>query len=295
MNIQQLKYFVEVCRYKSFTKASKRLFISQQGVSMAILRLESELSTELFVRTSKGLLLTKSGEYFLERARAILKEYALCENYFNLYETNAPVINVAGVQGVISEFAADYILDFQSTHPQYKLRLREYTDRICDSVVENQEAEVGLGLEPLDETKFDCHPLFSKRLVLLVHQSHPLAGYSVISTALLHSLPMAFVDEKLKSADYFLALCKTQGVEPQELYRVGEITAIHRLVRQNKCAGLSVETVAAALNTPDTVAIPFEDESFRWSVDMFTKKGAELSPGAREFCRYICDRMTGNT
>lgn len=292
MNIQQLRYFAEVCKQKSFSKAAESLYISQQGISMAILRLESEFSAKLFLRTPKGLTLTRDGEFLLEHAQTILEEFSRCEEYFNGHATRESVLNVAGVQGVISEFAADYLVGFQNSHPQYKLFLREYGDRACDQVVENMEAEVGLGLEPLDEKKFDTYPLFSKRLVLLVHKSHPLAGRESIPTALLQDLPMALVDEKLKSADHFLDLCKRQGVQPRVVYRVGEVIAVHRLVGRNKCAGLSVETVADALRTPDTVAIPFEDSQFRWTVDLFRKKGVQLSPGADAFCRYIIQCLT---
>ena len=291
MNIQQLKYFMEVAQLKSFSKAAENLYISQQGISMAIARLEAEFSTKLFTRTPRGLILTPAGDYLLARAEIICGEYSKCLDYFSDHSPRDSVVNVAGVQGVVSEFAADSITGFQDTYPNYKLFLREYTDRACDLVVENGEAEVGLGLEPLDGTKFDCYPLFSKRLVLLVHRSDPLAGRAVIPTALLQDLPIALVDEKLKSADHFLELCRRAKVEPKVLYRVGEVIAVHRLVGRNKCAGLSVETVAAALQTPDTVAIPFEDDDFRWTVDLFKKRGVELSPCATAFWRYIRDHM----
>ncbi|MCD8017981.1 MAG: hypothetical protein LUE97_09355, partial [Oscillospiraceae bacterium] len=68
--------------------------------------------------------------------------------------------------------------------------------------------------------------------------------------------------------------------------------AAHRLVSRNKCAGLSVETVAAELNTPDTVAIPFEDPSLLWMVVLFKKKDTELSAGARAFSDYVCKRIS---
>ncbi|MCC8078676.1 MAG: LysR family transcriptional regulator, partial [Oscillospiraceae bacterium] len=83
LNIQQLKYFVEVCKCKSFSKAAKSLYISQQGISMAIMRLESEFSAKLFIRTSKGLMLTADGEYLLGCAETILAEFEKCEDYFH--------------------------------------------------------------------------------------------------------------------------------------------------------------------------------------------------------------------
>ncbi len=98
---------------------------------------------------------------------------------------------------------------------------------------------------------------------------------------------MIMVDEKLKSADNFLDQCKAQGVAPKIQYRVVEAIAVHRLVQSTKGVGLSVETVAAVLNTPDTVAIPFEDERFTWTVDLFYLRNTELSEGAAAFAQYM--------
>ena len=54
MEIRQLKYFMEIYKYRSFSRAAEVCFISSQGISMAILRLEEELACKLFERTSKG-------------------------------------------------------------------------------------------------------------------------------------------------------------------------------------------------------------------------------------------------
>jgi len=291
LNIQQLKYYLEICKCRSISKAADNLYISQQGLSMAVIRLESEFSCKLFIRTPRGLRLTKAGEYFRERAERILSEYEQCRQYFEENYSDENAIRVAGAQGVLSEFGAEHIMGFQETHPRYQVFFREYADRACDEVVENGEAEIGFGLEPLDQKKFECFRVFSQRLVLLVHKSHPLAARTIIPTRLLQDLPMILVDEKLKSADNFLERCREQGVSPKIQYRVGEAIAIHRLVQATRGVGLSAETVSAALNTPETVAIPFEDEGFTWDVDLFYLRGAELSEGASAFSKYIIEHM----
>ena len=101
----------------------------------------------------------------------------------------------------------------------------------------------------------------------------------------------AGICSRVYSVSHFLDLCKQVGVEPKVLYRVGEVGAVHRLVGRNKCAGLSVETVAEALRTPDTVAIPFEDSTFRWTVDLFKRKGAELSVAGTAFWNFFRDHL----
>lgn len=62
INLEYYKIFYYVAKYKSITLASEKLMISQPAVSQAIRHLEGELTCALFVRTSKGVRLTKEGE-----------------------------------------------------------------------------------------------------------------------------------------------------------------------------------------------------------------------------------------
>ncbi len=50
MNIQQLQYFVTICRYNNFTKAAEALNLSQPGISFAMKELEKECELKLFDR-----------------------------------------------------------------------------------------------------------------------------------------------------------------------------------------------------------------------------------------------------
>ncbi|WP_276758025.1 LysR family transcriptional regulator, partial [Veillonella seminalis] len=50
MDITHLKYFVEVARQKSFTKAAQTLHVSQPSLSKAVRLLEGEWNKQLFRR-----------------------------------------------------------------------------------------------------------------------------------------------------------------------------------------------------------------------------------------------------
>mgnify|MGYP002573043129 CR=1 FL=1 len=63
MEIRQPRYFVEICKYRNFTRAADACYISTQGISMAILRLENELNRQLFVRDKQGVTLTPAAEF----------------------------------------------------------------------------------------------------------------------------------------------------------------------------------------------------------------------------------------
>lgn len=62
INLEYYKIFYYVAKYKSITLAAETLSISQPAVSQAVKHLEGNLSCSLFVRTSKGVRLTKEGE-----------------------------------------------------------------------------------------------------------------------------------------------------------------------------------------------------------------------------------------
>lgn len=63
MEFRQLRYFVKVAELRSFSEASKALFISQSTLSQQIKQLEEELGVELLVRDSRHVSMSDYGEH----------------------------------------------------------------------------------------------------------------------------------------------------------------------------------------------------------------------------------------
>ncbi len=74
MNLQHLKYVIEIANSGSINKAAEVLFMAQPNLSRAVRELESELGYTIFDRTSKGMIPTTEGAAFVTTARRILKE-----------------------------------------------------------------------------------------------------------------------------------------------------------------------------------------------------------------------------
>ena len=62
--IDELKSFIQVVENQNFTKAARKLNLSQPAVSMHISGLEQQLNTKLILRSNKqkNFLLTPDGE-----------------------------------------------------------------------------------------------------------------------------------------------------------------------------------------------------------------------------------------
>ena len=69
--LDTIAIFVRVAQSESFTHAARQLGLSASGVSRAITRLESRLSTRLVDRTTRRLALTVEGSAYFERCRHV--------------------------------------------------------------------------------------------------------------------------------------------------------------------------------------------------------------------------------
>ena len=67
-----LRYFTVLAEEQHFGRAARRLAMSQPPLSLAVARLEAELGTKLFARTSRRVSLTPAGEVLQREAQAIL-------------------------------------------------------------------------------------------------------------------------------------------------------------------------------------------------------------------------------
>lgn len=81
-NLSLYRIFYAVARNKNITKAGEELFISQPAISKGISKLEASLNCTLFLRTSRGVSLTKEGELLYHHIHSAFSsieagEYAL--------------------------------------------------------------------------------------------------------------------------------------------------------------------------------------------------------------------------
>lgn len=74
MELRQLRYVEAVARHRHFTRAADELHVAQSALSHQVRRLEAELGTELFERTSRRVAPTEAGEAIAARARRVLAE-----------------------------------------------------------------------------------------------------------------------------------------------------------------------------------------------------------------------------
>lgn len=283
MEIRQLKHFVEVYNFRNFSRAADACFISSQGISMSMLRLEEEFSCKLFQRTSKGLHPTSQGEYLYPRALQILALTDDCENYFKYGADKDGFLTVMMSLGTIEEFAGIPIAQYKELYPNIHLEIQESFDVICESSVENKIVELALTVGPIDDKKFDYNLLFSSRHALIVNKDHPLANKTSISVLDLIDVPVAVLRESTKTYQVFRGACQSAGFEPKINIFADNILLVYYLAEMNQSVGISTIPLANRLARPNLRAIPFADPIFDWNIYVIKLKNTILSPEAKAF------------
>lgn len=205
MRLEQFQYVVEIARCKSMSKASKKLYITQPSLSMAIQNLESELGFQIFKRSFQGVALTEKGEEFLKISNIMVQQL---ERVKSLSESEAPLnatVNIAAVPAACSSLIIDLVNVLRQQESGITINIQERRPtKILASLIDNT-ADIGIGTyvpstreQILKEaTSHDIHieTVFEDNMCAYLHRNHPLAHRSSVSMEELeHDTPILFND-----------------------------------------------------------------------------------------------------
>ena len=74
MTLTELRYIVTLAESQHFGEAAKRCNVSQPTLSIAVKKLETELSVELFERSKNRVFITPLGEKIIAQSHLVLEE-----------------------------------------------------------------------------------------------------------------------------------------------------------------------------------------------------------------------------
>ena len=135
--LNALKAFETAARHLSFTKAAEELFVTQAAVSHQIKSLETYLSTKLFLRRNRTLLLTEEGQaYFMELRDIFSHLQEATDRLLALGSKGA--ITVAAPPSFASQWLVSKISQFSALHPDIDVRIKavDLDDGFLDETVD---------------------------------------------------------------------------------------------------------------------------------------------------------------
>jgi len=212
MTLTQLTYAVEIAKTKSMNKAASELFVSQPALSGAIKELEEELSTQIFLRTNKGIVVTTEGEEFLSYARQMVELGSLVEERF-INKGMAKKKFSVSMQHYSFAVEAFIKLAKEFEMGEYELAVHEAKTYEVIENVRDHRSEVGVIYlnefngkaitKILEENDLEFIPLYDCNIDVFLSKNHPLAKKKSIKIEELYDYPCLSFEQGDKNSFYF--------------------------------------------------------------------------------------------
>jgi DNA-binding transcriptional LysR family regulator len=143
-----LTYFLEVARELNFSRAAKKLNVSQPSLSLAIQRLENSLDTSLFIRHKLGVTLTKTGEILFSDTEKLLEQWE--ETAKNIKAINHVVKGKVriGCHSTLAHFLMKMVNNLLEQHPGLEIHFQyELTAKVMENIMQGN-LDIGIVTDP---------------------------------------------------------------------------------------------------------------------------------------------------
>lgn len=180
MNLNQLRYFIEVAETNSFTKASENLFITQPSLSVSIQKLEEHLGVKLINR-GKSMVLTSSGKYLLERSKAILNEVEFVERKLRQSHIDKRMLRIGILHSLPIASIVKLISDFSRLHSDIMIEQISGSMVELEKRLEKKDIDLAINISKEQKDGYVLQRLFSQNYRVTVSENHHLARRKSLS------------------------------------------------------------------------------------------------------------------
>ena len=161
---RQLHSFVLIATKGSFAAAGRADGVTPVVMARRLTALESRLGAQLMHRSTRGLVLTESGEQFLDQARALLREFDAIESSVGAVHGEVRGhLTITAPAGFGRLHVAPHALSFRARYPALKVSLN-FTDDVVDLVREGYD--LGIRVGTIIDPRYVALPLYPNRRVV---------------------------------------------------------------------------------------------------------------------------------
>ncbi|MBR0307406.1 MAG: LysR family transcriptional regulator [Mogibacterium sp.] len=288
MDFKQIEAFVNVVRYKSFSKAADATFFTQPTISTHIRNLEKELGVKLLDRRSRTVEMTPQGAKFYKYAVEMIN--ARAQAFESLNESTE---NLEGILEIQSSsipavtFIPGLLAGFRNKHEHIRFYVSVSDTQTVVDNISGRRGEIGFVGEDVSSGSIACTKVATDKSVLIAPLSYDID--SAVSLSDIIGLPFIWRETGSATRSTFEAAAISLGYEKDEFdvaAMVDDLDSIIRSVEEGLGVSVISEKIARSIEGRVRIA---ELKDFRdtRSFYMIHLKGLSLSPAAEAFLDYV--------
>jgi len=188
MTPKQLKYFIEIARQLSFTKASVMLHVTQPALSRQMQELESSLGVKLFTRSELGVSLTAAGRHLSERAPALLDAFRQVSlDVAALADVPAGSLRFGVPPSLCDLVTTPSVRQYTLQYPKVRLSITEASSAELTEFISAGALDFAIVAPSDSSARFSCIPLLREQMYL-ASRPHTITGAGAVDPLFLTSL-----------------------------------------------------------------------------------------------------------
>lgn len=247
MDLRQLRYFIAVAEEGSFSRAARRLHVSQPPLSTQVKALEEELEVPLFVRSNRGVALTPAGTAFFQEARGVLARLEQARrNARQAAREDVGTLVVGFVSIAAYGILPPALKGFRAAFPRVEVQLQELTTDAQVRELRAARLDLGIGLAPVDEPDLEFERLQREELILAAPSGSAAArGSGPVNLRDLAREEFIVAPRDIAPGLYDLTLghCRAAGFAPRITQQARQMQTVIGLVS----CGMGVALVPASV------------------------------------------------
>src|SRR4051794_4014674 len=231
MNFRQLECLVAVVDEGSFTRAARRLGITQPSLSQHIKTLEAELDGAVLDRLPRGVSLTPAGRALLPEARIAVRALERGRQIArSALAVEVGELEIATVLSMAVGVLPHYIGVWHNRYPNVAIRLHEFRHRhLLEDAVEQGVADFAVGPRPLRRWDGPLQTVGWEEFVLVVASPDPLGRQQSVSLTDLRERDWVLYHPDHGLAGILEEICHRAGFRPRGSVRTSQAEGAVRL------------------------------------------------------------------
>ena len=294
MDLTALRSFVAVAAARSFTKAAASLNLTQPALTRRIQKLESDLGTNLLVRSRRRVDLTERGALLLEGAGTILAAIEQTEAQLRSHTAVPSGTLTLGISPAAGQMLVPLLLErTASLYPKLRIRVVEgFTAYIHEGILDGR-LDLGVLHDPEDRQHLHVVPLLTEPLLLVGPRSSPPRRRrrpSESDISLLANLPLVLPSRPNALRTYFEQIAAANGVRLNIRAEVDSLSITKALVQRGYgYTILSYEAVHQEVMQGDLKVTPVRHAAFSRRVVIARRLPAPESGVQRVIAKLVRD------
>ena len=286
-SLRQLRVFVAVSRYGSFSRAGESIGLSQSAVSHSMKELEAEMGVRLLDRTTREVALTDAGLRLANRVEPLLDElHAMLLDTRSFGTQHNGRVRIASSQTISAQLMPQCIASGALQYPDIRVLLRDQAQQLVLNSVRNAEVDFGIVIDPGENTDLDCEPILHEPFLMMCREDHPLAALPVVKWQALNGQKLVLQDYASGGRILIDGALKTQKVKAEIVQEIGHPATLFPMVE----AGIGISVIPAlALPGPEGSKLVVKSlvPEINRVLMLVKRKNRSLSPAAQAIWQVV--------